>query len=133
MAPLPPAMMACTSRGSVPKVGGISADSSTPSRPLVPAPTKTTRPPLRERLGEQVGAKRDAVALALHGQQHLPVLGEHQVDDARCRQLVDCEGGGVDRFGGKGLPLRTYGHLTTLQAEAKANRDVNTHRRCKLR
>src|SRR5205823_6150016 len=28
-------------------VGGISADSSTPSRPLVPAPTKMTRPFLR--------------------------------------------------------------------------------------
>src|SRR5262245_43204078 len=37
-------MIACTSSGLVPKVGGISADSSTPSRPLVPAPTKTIRP-----------------------------------------------------------------------------------------
>jgi hypothetical protein len=43
----PPAMIACTSVGSVPKVGGISADSSTPRRPLVPAPTKTMRPPFR--------------------------------------------------------------------------------------
>ena len=40
-------MIACTRSGSVPKVGGISADSSTPSRPLVPAPTKMIRPPLR--------------------------------------------------------------------------------------
>jgi hypothetical protein len=47
MASRPPAMMACTSAGSVLKVGGISADSSRPSRPLVPAPTKMTRPPLR--------------------------------------------------------------------------------------
>src|SRR5882672_10271188 len=37
-------MIAWTSSGFVPKVGGISADSSTPSRPLVPAPTKTIRP-----------------------------------------------------------------------------------------
>src|SRR3989440_3747269 len=47
MAPLPPAMMAWTRSGLVPNVGGISADSSTPSRPLVPAPTKMTRPFLR--------------------------------------------------------------------------------------
>src|SRR5262245_59114893 len=40
-------MIACTRSGSVPKVGGISADSSTPSRPLVPAPTKMIRPFLR--------------------------------------------------------------------------------------
>src|SRR5204863_7993143 len=43
----PPAMIACTRSGPVPKVGGISADSSTPRRPLVPAPTKITRPALR--------------------------------------------------------------------------------------
>src|SRR5437868_11423325 len=40
-------MIASTSSGLVPKVGGISADSSTPSRPLVPAPTKMMRPPRR--------------------------------------------------------------------------------------
>src|SRR4029077_2279000 len=47
MAPLPPAMIACTRSELVPNVGGISADSSTPSRPLVPAPTNTIRPPFR--------------------------------------------------------------------------------------
>jgi hypothetical protein len=40
-------MIACTSEGLVPNVGGISDASTTPSRPLVPAPTKITRPPLR--------------------------------------------------------------------------------------
>src|SRR4051812_20853012 len=40
-------MIACTRSGLVPKVGGISADSRTPSRPLVPAPTKMMRPLLR--------------------------------------------------------------------------------------
>ena len=44
---MPPAMIACTRSGLVPKVGGISADSRTPRRPLVPAPTKTIRPLLR--------------------------------------------------------------------------------------
>ncbi len=44
---LPPAMMARTRSGLVPKVGGISADSRTPRRPLVPAPTKMMRPPFR--------------------------------------------------------------------------------------
>ena len=40
-------MIACTTRGEVPKVGGISEASTTPSRPLVPAPMKMIRPPLR--------------------------------------------------------------------------------------
>ena len=40
-------MIACTIRGEVPKVGGISAASTTPRRPLVPAPTKMMRPPFR--------------------------------------------------------------------------------------
>ena len=35
----PPAMMYCTVRGLVLKVGGISEASSAPRRPLVPAPT----------------------------------------------------------------------------------------------
>ena len=35
----PPAMMACTCSGGALKVGGISLASTTPSRPLVPAPT----------------------------------------------------------------------------------------------
>ena len=38
-------MTACTSAGGVSNVGGHSAASITPSRPLVPAPTKTSRPP----------------------------------------------------------------------------------------
>src|SRR4051812_23479684 len=37
-------MTACTRPAFVPNVGGISDDSSTPRRPLVPAPTKTIRP-----------------------------------------------------------------------------------------
>ena len=35
----PPAMIACTRSGGTPNVGGISLASSTPRRPLVPAPT----------------------------------------------------------------------------------------------
>src|SRR5687768_13522764 len=40
-------MTACTRSGSVLNVGGISADSRIPRRPLVPAPTNMIRPPLR--------------------------------------------------------------------------------------
>src|SRR5215475_3212918 len=47
MASRPPAMIACTWSGLVLNVGGISADSRMPRRPLVPAPTKMTRPSLR--------------------------------------------------------------------------------------
>ena len=39
IARLPPAISACTSFGEVPNVGGHSAASSTPIRPLDPAPT----------------------------------------------------------------------------------------------
>jgi hypothetical protein len=44
----PPAMMPTTISGGVPNVGGHSAASSTPSRPLVPAPTYSRRPPARK-------------------------------------------------------------------------------------
>ncbi len=43
----PPAMTATTLRGSVPKVGGSSAASSTASLPLVPAPKRKHLPPPR--------------------------------------------------------------------------------------
>ena len=52
-------MIACTSFGLVPKVGGISDASTTPSRPLVPAPTKITRPPFLQRLRDDLDAVRD--------------------------------------------------------------------------
>ena len=82
-------MIAWTSSGSVPKVGGISADSSTPSRPLVPAPTKTRRPPLRSALAINVGADRDAIALLLDRGEHPAIFVQHQVDDAGGGQFVD--------------------------------------------
>ena len=41
----PPAITPTTMPGGVPNVGGHSVASSTPSRPLVPAPTYTRRPP----------------------------------------------------------------------------------------
>ena len=44
-APSPPAIKPTMRSGSVPKVGGHSAASRIPSRPLVPAPTRKTRPP----------------------------------------------------------------------------------------
>ena len=40
-------MIPTTISGGVPNVGGHSAASSTPSRPLVPAPTYSRRPPAR--------------------------------------------------------------------------------------
>ncbi len=43
----PPAINAWNPSGRTPKVGGSSAASITPRRPLVPAPTKKTLPPFR--------------------------------------------------------------------------------------
>ncbi len=98
-------MIARTRSGSVPKVGGISADSSTPSRPLVPAPTKMIRPPRLQRLRDDVDADGDALLLALHGREHLAILVQHALDDVGGRELVDAERRGIDGLGGKGLPL----------------------------
>ncbi len=116
IARLPPAMIACTRSGSVPKVGGISADSRTPSRPLVPAPTKTMRPPLRSAWRDDLDADRDALLLRWHGREHLAVFVEHQLDDVGGGELVDAERGGVDGFGGERLPLRVQGHGGTKTA-----------------
>ena len=72
-------------------------------------------PALAQRLGAHVGAERDAIALLLDRREHAAVFGEHQVDDAAGVELVDGERGGIDGFGGKGLPLRTgCGHYRCL-------------------
>ncbi len=63
-------------------------------------------PALAERLGADVGAERDAIALLLHRGEHAAVLGEHQVHDAAGVELVDVERSGIDGFGGKRLPSR---------------------------
>ena len=66
----PPAMIACTRPGRVPNVGGHSAASITPSRPLVPAPTKNSRPParsavtIRSTAAAMAGATRPTAATA---------------------------------------------------------------------
>ena len=94
-------MIACTNDGSVPKVGGISADSRMPSRPLVPAPTKMMRPFFRSVLGDHFDADGDTLAFALHRVEHLAILVDHQIDEVVGVQLVDPETEGVDRFGGQ--------------------------------
>ena len=91
MAFLPPAMMPWTSSGLVPKVGGISADSTMPSRPLVPAPTKTMRPPLRSAFAHMSAPSAMRSRSFWTAASMLAVLGEHQVDDAAGVELVDGE------------------------------------------
>ena len=75
--------------GGVPKVGGISEASTTPSRPLVPAPMKMTRPPLRRAWRDDLDAVRDALFLLLNRGDDLAVLVDHHLDDvarpASCR------------------------------------------------
>jgi hypothetical protein len=53
----PPAMTARMRSGSVPNVGGHSAASSTPRRPLVPAPRNTIRPPPSSALATRSAAR----------------------------------------------------------------------------
>ena len=83
------------------KVGGISADSRMPSRPLVPAPTKTMRPFLRSAAGDHFDADSDALALAPHGVEHLAIFVDHQIDEVGGAQLVDPEAECVDGFRGQ--------------------------------
>ena len=85
----PPAMIACAVAGSMPNVGGSSAASSTPSLPLVPAPTKISRPPFMHRVGHDLRAARDARFLALHGGEHASVVEHHHLDNLVGRQRVD--------------------------------------------
>ncbi len=77
-----------------------------------PGPDEDNAPVLPDRLGQHVGAKRDAIALPLHGRQHLAVFGDHEIDNATGREFVDRERGWIDRLGRQALPLRTCGHLT---------------------
>ena len=74
-------MIAWTSVGGVPKVGGISEASTTPSRPLVPAPMKMMRPPFLQRLGDDLDAVGDPFTFLVHGGDDLAVLVDHHVDD----------------------------------------------------
>jgi hypothetical protein len=72
-------MMACTSDGLVPNVGGISEASTTPKRPLVPAPTKMTRPPFRSY----------ALPLLVNRGDDFLVLVHDHLDDVGDGDLVD--------------------------------------------
>ena len=110
----PPAMTACTRVGSVLKVGGISADSRMPSRPLVPAPTNMMRPSLRRAVAIISMPTAMRSLLALDRREHLAILIDHQVDDVVGGELVDAKAGGVDGFGRKRLPLRSNGHTATI-------------------
>ena len=81
------------------KVGGISADSRMPRRPLVPAPTKMTAAFLPQRGGDHLDADGDALTLALDRRNHLAILAEHQLDDVVGGELIDAECCRVDGFG----------------------------------
>ena len=52
----------------------------------MPAPTKMIAPALAQRLGDDLGAERDALLLALDRGDDLAVLGHHQLDDVRGRR-----------------------------------------------
>ena len=78
---MPPAMIACTRSGLVPKVGGISADSSTPSRPLVPAPTKMMRPPWRSACVMISTPTAIRCFSRWTAGEHLAIFAEHAVDN----------------------------------------------------
>ena len=76
----PPAMMAWTRFGSVPKVGGSSAASMTASRPLVPAPKRKHRPPARNvpanaSAARTISRRAERLMVALAARPNEPVGG----------------------------------------------------------
>jgi hypothetical protein len=73
---------------------------------------------------DDLGTERDPLPLTLHGCNHLAILGEHELDDLRGRQLVDAERRGVDRFGRQRLPLRTKRHVENLWVRAYPPRNA---------
>ena len=107
-------MIASAMSGSMPKVGGSSAASSTPSLPLVPAPTKISRPPFSTASATKRCTARDARLLALHGREHVPVVEKHHLDDLVRRQRVDVAAARIHRFGRQMLPFRSRGHSFDL-------------------
>ena len=99
----PPAMMAWTRRGGVPKVGGHSAASSTPRRPLVPAPTKNSRPPPRSASTIRSTARAMAGVGAAHGLYRKSILAVHEPRDLERAQPVEVAGRAIRALGGQSL------------------------------
>ena len=106
----------------MPKVVGISADSTTPSRPLVPAPTKITRPSLRS------ASTMMSTPMAMRGRSRWTAASTlrssfsiSSMMSAR-RRLVDAERCGVDGFGGELLIFRTLGHRVSRNVSATKGR-----------
>ena len=84
----PPAITACTVSGSVPKVGGHSAASITPSRPLVPAPTKKTLPP-RSSDRKTMSAAREMESFSPEtASKSLQVFRAYKINDFRTRKFI---------------------------------------------
>ena len=94
-APRPPAITAWTWRGDVLKVGGHSAASITPSRPLVPAPTKMSRPPPASRSTMARDHGPDGGSGAAHRAERGPIGAIHEPRDRR-RERGDRGRGSAD-------------------------------------
>ena len=86
-------LQAPTVDGRTPKVGGHSAASSTPSRPLVPAPTKMSRPPppsartVRSTARAMSGPARPAARSAERSARFMSRAIPSGVKRSRCRTL----------------------------------------------
>ena len=99
----PPAMMAWTRRGGVPKVGGHSAASSTPRRPLVPAPTKKSRPPPRRASTMRSTARAMAGITRRTASDGTSILAVHEARDLERAQPVEVARRAVRALGGQSL------------------------------
>ena len=107
--PWPPAMTPCTISGSEPKVGGHSAASSTPSRPLVPAPDVEQPAAGAERGHDQLDRAGDVGQLAGHRLGHGAVLGGDPLEDAGDVEGVEVARARVPLLGGEAGELLEAG------------------------
>src|SRR5204863_593560 len=80
--------------------------------PARPGADEDDPPAAAQRLRDDLDAARDALFLAVNRGQHLAIFVQHSLDNVRGRELVDGEGGRIDCFGGKRLPLRPGSHYT---------------------
>ena len=130
----PPSRPGC-GRDPTPNVGGHSAASSTPRRPLVPAPRNTTRPPPCSASAARSAAR--AMAARWRGRRHQrpPVLVQEKRDHARTWRACPaarCAGCGSRWGGASGATAPEAGrvHLFTLSTTfARMRLRVADHRR----
>ena len=84
-------MIAWTSLGGVPNVGGISLASRMPEAAARAGADQKHAPALLQGDDDDFDAVRDALALLVHGRHDFAILVADEIDDVERRHRVDAE------------------------------------------